>query len=316
MPATLVSCRDRGHKELSARLGPGKSVASGYPLTELDGVTHDRLLEQAASDRGTEGFPAVLKLRDVGDERAIPVLERVLADNIHTTRSHGFAAAQALFCIGGKRAHNILRKYLLSDEYDAALGIRYVFHWRMPEAKRDAFIEQYHLQSTSSDIEIKVKATRVTVKHKSEISFGIELRNVSKKPLRLHRPRAYTGNLLLIRSADGRPVRRVTTTLYRRPARTKACFPEVAANSALTLHIVAKVRWQDRGLFKRDVLVLDCRDMHHLVGGPGKFTVYVMYYVPKRLAEWQAKRLGLKGVWYGRVVSEPVEIEIKEPGRE
>src|SRR5579871_5241931 len=79
----------------------------------------DQLVERCSPDlRGpdaTESFWDLLKLREIADPKAVPVLEKVLAENLPTTRIHGFAAAQALFCIGTPEAHKILKQHLLAE---------------------------------------------------------------------------------------------------------------------------------------------------------------------------------------------------------
>jgi len=275
----------------------------------------DRLLELQAKG-GSKGFHALLKLREVGNERAIPALEKIVRKHHGTGNIFGYGAAQALFCIGTEKAHQILRKYVLSDKYEAALGIRYTFYWKMEPAKRDAFIEQYHLKSTSRELAIELAAKSSSGAGTQRIDFSVALRNVSQKPLRLYKPGVYLGDLLVLRSAAGHFTTRLKHVEYQYRI-GKESFPVLAPGKELSFSIVGRPRWMDLRHWKRHgvaqprALVLECRDMFHLLGKPGKFTVYAMYSVGRRMVEGQGKRLGLGPVWSGRVVSKPVEIEIQ-----
>lgn len=93
------------------------------------------LLERAKND-----FKALIKLRDLVDKKdlspilskkAIPILEEILRENIKRGNIFGFAAAQILFSIGTPQAHQLLQKYLFSEEYDYDfnLAIRFMFSW-------------------------------------------------------------------------------------------------------------------------------------------------------------------------------------------
>ena len=66
-----------------------------------------------------EAFYDILKLREIRDANAVPVLERILADHPSSHRIHRFAAAQALFCIDTPAAHKVLAGQLLAGRYPA-----------------------------------------------------------------------------------------------------------------------------------------------------------------------------------------------------
>lgn len=281
----------------------------------------DRLVRAAAAG-GTSGFVALLQLRDLGDDRALPFLVQTLERHHGSGNIFGFAAAQALFCIGTDKAHKVLRKYVLTRGYDAALGIRYALHHKMPQAKRDAFIEQYHLVSTSKDLAIGLQAKPAKAGVGQQVAFTVTLRNASPRPLRIYKPGVYLAKLLVIRSAAGRFLPKTKTVDYGYHIGQRN-FPELAPGERLHFTIVATVR-RERARPPRPrrkdtapagALRLTTRDMAHRLGKAGKFRVYALYSVAKRFAEGQGKRLGLAEAWSGRVASRPVEIEILPASR-
>ena len=66
-----------------------------------------------------EAFYDILKLREIRDANAVPVLENILADHSSSHRIHRSAAAQALFCIDTPAAHKVLAGPLLAGRYPA-----------------------------------------------------------------------------------------------------------------------------------------------------------------------------------------------------
>jgi len=312
--AMLAACARETEQAKEVPKTFGEIIAAEVPD---DGAS---LLELAGSDTGTKGFYALLKLRDVGNNQAVPVLEKVLARESATTRTNGFAAAQALFCIGTPESHEVLSRYLASPAYDVHLGIRYGFHWEMDAAKRDAFIEKYHLTSTSEDLMILLTTTSGVQDGKQEIVFTVTLQNVSGSTLRVRDPQVYLGRMLVLRSADGHSVDglefvdRLESAEYKRLPDT---FPELAPKATRTYRIVARPRWEvggrwERMLPKEGGMVLDCRDFSHFIVKAGKYQVRALF-AERPLTQEQAAFLKGKpeDFWSGRVVSDPVEIQIE-----
>jgi len=273
----------------------------------------DKVLEIAATDKHPDRHAAILRLRVIGNERAIPVLKKILVEHFETQDIFGFAASQALFCIGTKEAHDILSKYLFSDEYNTDLGIKYTFHWSMEQSKADAFIEQYHLKGTSNDLRIGIRARSFKKDPKQKIEFTVTLRNVSLRPLRIYKPESYPGNLFILRSPSGHFMRRFETVQYDR-VMGKESFPVLAPLQALKFRVIAEPCWMDIGFWQNitnpKAFVLDCKDMFHILETPGKFKAYAFFSYDRRFPEVWGKRFGLTGIWSGRVVSKPIEVEI------
>ena len=126
---------------------------SGAPMVQRGAIDHD-----------------VLKLREMGKADAVPVLEQIVVDNLQSGRIHGFAAAQALFCIGTREAHQVLSKHLLAGQYRAGQAIDYAFHWEMAEPQRSRFIEQYLLKNVSEDLVVELQQRASTDENKGQIA--------------------------------------------------------------------------------------------------------------------------------------------------
>src|SRR5262249_47393320 len=115
-----------------------QEIVAARPAPDLT-----RLVERCSPDlRGpdaTESFWDLLKLPEAPHPKAVPVLEKVLVENLPTTRIHGFAAAQTLFSIGTPEAHKILKQHLLTEGARAELAVMYTSHWEMREPRRSRF---------------------------------------------------------------------------------------------------------------------------------------------------------------------------------
>jgi len=276
------------------------------------------LLELVASDTGTKGFYAILKLREVGDGRAVPVLEKVLARELPTTRIHGFAAAQALFCIGTPEAHRLLERHLNTPEYRAGMGIGYTFWWNMDPAKRDAFIERYHLTNTSKDLLLDLEAQPAEEGGKQKITFALTLRNASGKALRVYQPHVYLGNLLVLREKGGHFVDKTESVKYKLRVRSfEEAHPTLDAEASHTYRMVATVEWETAGRWRgrmreKEGLVLHFKDTVHFIMKPGTFVAYGLFHVAPLTKEQieHHKVVHPETVWSGRVVSKPLEITI------
>lgn len=219
----------------------------------------------------------MLKMEDVKTEAAIPQLRRVLTTSENILE---YAAAQALFCIGSAEAQEILKKHLLSEDYNIMESIRYAFHWRMEQSKRDAFITQYHLQSISKDISIELNTIQ-TPERKDTIEFAITLKNTSYRVLRLYKPYVYFGKYILLVSSSGHVMRPVQTGVYEMPGGTpEETYPEISPGKALALTFKGKLGFQkESGMEElRNSFLLSCRDYAHKLEKPGKYKVYALYY--------------------------------------
>ena len=260
---------------------------------------------------GSDGFKALLELRDRPDPMAVSVLGKILADHVGSTRIHRFAAAQALFCINTREAHDILTKYLLTDEYPVDMGIAYTFHWNMVPEKRDAFIKRYHLQATKEDLNVSVEVLSGKDRGEWSNEFVIKITNASDRTLRVNRPRFYLGMMLLLEDADGHFIGRMKTVRYKMPPVTEEDYLILTPGQHLELRLKGKLEPKAPGQW-----LLDCKDVGHSVGKPGKFKVYVVYAIMPDSAKLQTNQYGPPPVWSGRIVSNPVEIEIQPAPQE
>jgi len=306
--AIQLSCGNNSPESPTA----DKSETDTTPIQTKESM--DELLKMATSGE-TKSLDALLKLRDVADERAIPAMEKLLEKHIGSGNVFGFAAAQVLFCIGTEKAHAILSKHLSSPKYSMHQGITYAFYWEMEPSKRNAFIKQYHIQNTASGLSISVTAKDTVKNNQQKIVFMITLKNISEKPVTIYKPHAYLGSMLLLCSSEGSFGSTIQTTKYKMFI-GKASFVKLSPGKMLKFDFTAEPRWIDSRSWKRyklpqpNAFVLDCGDMLHAVEKAGKFTAYAFYSVEERFAQGQGKRLGLPGIWVGRVVSKPIEINI------
>ena len=277
----------------------------------------ERLAERSApSYTGkdtTDAFYDILKLRDVGGPKAVPVLEQIMADNLYSTRIHGFAAAQALFCIGTPKAHQILSKYLLTGRYFARLGIDYTFHWEMEESKRNSFIELYHLKNVSNDLSVRLDA-KTHDKDQQRIDFTVTLHNASDKPLWLVDRQVYRGLMLHFRSERGRFSRTFETAIYEMPLPK---WFELLPGKSQQYGIVVYIRRVDEkdyhhwALSKDTILLAETNDTAYDIVRAGRFKIYAMVEAqpPTKL---QIEKAGHDNLWSGRAVSMPIMIDIRE----
>jgi hypothetical protein len=193
------------------------------------------------------------------------------------------------------------------------MGIDYAFFWNMPEEKRNAFIETYHLKNLSDDLFVELRAKP---EKDQQIEFFMILQNNSDQPLRVRVPSSYQGDFLLLRSADGNFIRKIHHVEYKRKIFDKESFHEILPNETKQFHFMAKPRWFDatgwsnQGLNQPREFVLDFGDMLHVIKNPGKLEAYATLYFSKP-NEAQEKSLGISNIWYGRIVSKPIEIDVK-----
>ncbi|MHC4478227.1 MAG: hypothetical protein ACYTEL_21525 [Planctomycetota bacterium] len=259
-----------------------------------------------------ESFYDILKLRDIGDTKAVAVLERILVDHTDSTRIHGFAAAQALFCIDTPQAHKILAKHLLTSQYNTSLAIDYTFHWEMPEPQRSRFIEQYHLQNLSKDLALELTAKPQQAKGGQRIDFTLVLRNVSDKAYRVPDRQVYLGQMLYFQDQNGLFAGTESTVLYYiDPTKWVQLAPGDSHKYDIAVRIkaVAQLKNRYRSLSKDASLVADTFDMMFDIKKAGRFNVYAMIeqapFTQAQIGHW-----GFDNPWSGRAVSKPVTVEI------
>ena len=331
IPAALAAGFVIVGAELTGLFGCAKKGGTSFEklLARRPAPDINTLAERSAVDRTGEdamdAFYDILKLRKTRESNAVPVLEHILADHANSLRIHGYAAAQALFCIGTPEAHAVLARYLLSTGYDASLGINYAFHWQMDEAKRDGFIERYHLTNLSNDLLLKIEAESKEEGKRRWLAFTLTMKNISDKPLRIRDQRMYLdqrmhlGSLLFFRSADGRYARTLTKRCRLGwPPRPKWIELKPAATRQVQIDVDVK-RAEGLGhayplLSKGATLALDTDDVAFDTVGAGEFSVCAMLEVTAQTAA-QIKVLGCAKPWSGRAVSEPVLVTVLEPPR-
>jgi len=269
-------------------------------------------------DEAMSAFYDILKLRETGDGSAVPVLEQILVDHEqHSGRIHGYAAAQALFCIGTSQAHAVLSERLLSATYDASHGMKFAFHWPMNEAKRDEFIQRYHLVNLSNDLVLRLEAENYEQASRRWLAFRLTIKNASDVPLRIRNLQTYLGSLLHFRSAEGRFARTFAKPVRMNPA-PKPSWVELEPGASHRLRIEVDVKRVDGvrsgyHLLSEDAkLVLDAGDVAYDIVNSGEFSAYAMFESTHPTAA-QLKVLGCANPWIGRAVSAPVLVEVPEP---
>ncbi|MHC4504397.1 MAG: HEAT repeat domain-containing protein [Planctomycetota bacterium] len=306
------ACDGQGLVELSGRneADPVPYTGGGRrQLAEADEPDIDELLTLATSADGEEASRATAALMRVGDDRCVPLLRQLLAEHAGTTHMRGFAVAQALFRIGTPEAHEVLRRYVLADTFFANHGIRYIRSFRIPGLKRDAFVAEYLLQSTSKDIGVEVKAASTRKAGRQRIKFTVAVRNDSDLPVRILNWTAYQAQMLVLRSPEGH-FTGGTLTSFVDPYIGDPPLRVVMPEQTTQFHATCVVRRAT----DRPGLSLRFDDTAFRLAGPGRHRVYAMYEYtrprrahsrePGRQAELQ------KNPWYGRAVSAPVEIRI------
>lgn len=286
-------------------------VAIGsYPQALADNVDLESLARQPLT---TESFKEILRLCETGNAKAIPVLEKILSDNIDSTIIHGFAAAQALFCIDTDQSHKILSRYLLSERYNAIQGYRYTFHWDMDKIKRNKFIDMYHLRNLSDTLAVQLKAKEYMDKTGRYIDFNIKLQNISQKTLRIRDRNIYPGMMLYFRSKSrtysrsfetSRRKARGPTWLELKPGQIKQYDITVFIRS-----IEGKLKPSHWGISENAKIWAETQDVAYDILNEGEFEIVAMYE-ERPLTAFQIERSGVKDSWSGRAVSKPVNIKI------
>ncbi|MBC8868226.1 MAG: hypothetical protein H8E44_02350 [Planctomycetes bacterium] len=313
--------------------------------TERYPTIGERAAERAAPDLGqlvrrskpwhdgegadaTDAFYDVLKLREVGNADAVPVLRQILLDNLQSGRIHGHAAAQALFCIGTQEAHQVLATHLLTGQYRAGQAIGYTFHWDMAEPQRSRFIEQCLLESVSEDLVVELRQQPSPPESKGQLDFIVTLRNTSQRPFHVIDRKFYLGKMLFFRTPNGQTIRSRLSVKYhyhrewgvdheRGPDEWIELNPGQTHQYAITVHVkpAAEIRAFDRGVSEDSVVLLESRDVRWYLGHPGRYEVIAMVEAAP-LTDLQKQQVQFDNAWSGRAVSRPISIDIPERASE
>ncbi len=306
-------------------------LIANRPIPDLTRLA-ERSSPSYSGEDATESFYDILKLREVADANAIPVLAKTLAKNVNTRRIHGYAAAQALFCIGTPEAHNALAKYMLTNTYEAGLGIRYTSAWgEMDRSKRTPFIERYHLINLSKDLELKLDAARsdanaVETENVTQYDFTLTLRNISGEAFSIREVQVYQASMLYFQSETGDFIcgARGKVEYEKFPLIMRVDMIEFEMPSPQWFELEAgashryNIQLHTRYLYKQghsgsessedSILVGATDDFAFALNNPGAFKVYAMFE-QQPLPQTQINQLGLNNPWSGRAVSKPITVK-------
>lgn len=248
----------------------------------------------------------LLQMPDVAATSAVPRLEETLKTGGSSIAP--CAAAQALFLMGSPGAKAILAKYLFYPHYDLDYSIDLAFHWQMTPAKRDDFIRSYHLQSRSKDVSICLKAAP-QADGKAGIQFVLSLVNTSARSLRFNRPSAYLGRHILLVTQSGEFMESCRSIIYLgSPGAPDQTYAQVEPGHSLDIVFTGQVKTfpDSPDPAFRNFVWLDCDGFMHKLTASGTFRVYARY------AHEEGPAPAFDNIWTGRVVSEPVEIQLKD----
>jgi hypothetical protein len=307
-------CKADNSSKTSRRPETFKEIIAAHPEPDLTDLV-DRCKPQVDWEFSRLSFYDLLKLRDVGNSDAVNVLEQVMEDNLFERRIHGFAAAEALFCIDTESAHNVLKKYLYDPRYHSVLGANYTFHWDMSEPKRSEFIRRYHLKNLSKDLKVELESDVNRVNTGQEIELTLTLHNVSKEPFRiLDHIAGYVENVYF-RNVNGLFARRMQTATqcYNMSAKWLELKPADLRQHKIKLAVlrISDMKYKSRYVPENARIYLRDPFFDFYINQPGKFDIYAMYEAqplhPKR-----KKKLEFDNEWIGRAVSKSITIEITD----
>lgn len=307
----ILSCSQKDDEQADQADTEFTDLLANRPAPDLRRLAERSTPSYTGGD-ATEAFLDILKLRDVGGPEAVPVLESIMAENIYSTRIHGYAAAQALFCIGTSEAHEILSEYLFSGQYFAGLGINYTFHWQMNESERNGFIEKYHLKNISEDLIVKLDVRTHRDRNEQRFDFTTTLCNTSNEPFRIEDKQVYLGDMLYFKSESGRFARNVKSVKYGMPMPK---WIELATGTAHQYNISVYARQDSKhklpylGKYERSTLLLETHDIIYEILKAGRYKIYAMIEA-RPLSKEQIENLGFENLWSGRAVSTPVMVDI------
>jgi hypothetical protein len=238
-----------------------------------------------------------------------------MEDNLFQTRIHGFAAAEALFCIDTESAHNVLKKYLYDPRYRSGLGAHYTFHWDMSEPKRSEFIRQYHLKNLSKDLKVELESDVNRVNTGQEFELTLTVQNVSKEPFHILEHIAGYGENIYLRNADGLFARRMQTATqcYKMSAKWLELKPADQREYKIKVAVlrVSDMKYKSRYVPENARIYLRAPFFDFYINQPGKFEIYAMFEAQPLHPE-QKKKLEFDNEWTGRAVSKSITIEITD----
>ena len=264
----------------------------------------------------SEAFMDILKLRETPDPKSVPVLEKILIENLPTTRILGFAAAQALFTIGTPEAHQILERQLLADDTHTKLAIGYTSHWQMKEPLRSQFIQRYLLKNLSKSLVVEVERVAAPNSPKGQVDLSVILRNASDQTFYMLDDRGR--DLLQVRDAAGQfidtsgiicNIKQNTTLMELKPGQTHRI--------PITIKVVDATLSKDQRHDPATTLIAVAQpsgqsfELH----SPGRVEFMALIEVDPLAAE-QRTFLKLDETWQwwsGRAVSKPITVELALP---
>jgi len=261
----------------------------------------------------SDSFSDILKLRDCGDERAVPMLQDVLAENFTNGRIHGFAAAQALFCIGSPEANRALACQPWTNWFQVDWAINYTTHWEMPEPQRSRFIQQYFLRSISTNLVLEVQDISSARKSRDLREFELKFRNTSQAPFALLLPEIAPDMLLYIRDAQGRILPRILhppdSAMY--PPRCVKLEPGGSHDLRARLFLEVAETIRDRGELGagKVLVVVDGAAVRFDIETLTGLEIVAMFEQPplNQATRSYHKILDGQEAWSGRVVSAPAK---------
>lgn len=287
-------------------------IITAHPKPDLTDLV-DRCKPGVDWEVSRLSFYDLLKLRIVGNSDAVNVLEQVMEDNLFETRIHGFAAAEALFCIDTESAHNVLKKYLYDPRYRSGLGADYTFHWDMLEPKRSEFIRQYHLKNLSKDLKLELVSDVKRVNTGQEVELTLTVHNVSKEPFRILDHIAGYGENIYFRNADGLFARRMRTATqcYKMSAKWLEMKPADQREYKIKLAVlrVSDMKYKSRYIPENARIYLRAPFFDFYINQPGKFEIYAMFEAQPLQPEHK-KKPGFDNKWKGLAVAKSITIEI------
>jgi hypothetical protein len=268
-------------------------------------------------ERNRDCFYDLLTLRDRGDRSAVPVLGQILTAHRGSLHIHGYAAAQALFSIGGPEANALLAGHLLSSGYSAYWGIRYAHHWEMVPARRDDFIRRYHLVTLADDL-------RATLAARGEadgrrLTLTVTLTNTSDAALQFPDWQRDVGSLLFVRSARDGYLRAHPAPIWEEERIphwvTLAPGASHELQSVVEIQGARHARHHCPSLPQDARLILDTGSAFYAISGDDDLFVCALVEVTAADAA-ASRKMGCARPWVGRAVSNAISVRAAaRPGR-
>lgn len=288
-------------------------LIAGRPAADLEKLTERSSPNKNYTGQDTiEAFYDILKLRDIGDNKAVPVLEQIIKDDNYKGRIHSYAAAQALFCIGTPEANKVLSKYLLTPKYNASQGIRYTFAYEMDKTKQKGFIEKYHLVNLSKNMEIKLGVQKNKDESGRQLNFTVTLTNVSKETYRIRDKQVYLAQMIFMQNKIGEFLQFSEVIDYGIPM-PKWIELTLGKTLQYNINMAIKPKGTEKlpyfGKNDNSTIFLETFDMICGIENPGEFKIYAMVE-QEPLSKESLERLNFDNPWSGRAVSEPITINI------